>query len=332
MSRIPAVVVLIAALGASSAGASAEQRHAPAKKPARRSKPAQPALPCGDAFAFEVLLDRQNFSPGEIDGKLGTNAAHAIAAVQTARGLEPTGDADCDTWHALGGDTSGAMLATYTIEKSDVKGPFAKKIPGDLVKQASLPALSYRSPLEQLAERFHVSPALLRRMNPRVPLRAGAEIKVPAVTPFDVDTKPPKEPSEPDVTIQVTRGDSALRAIRPDGTVILFAPVTTGSEHDPLPVGNWKVTSIDRHPAFHYNPELFWDANPKHSKATIKPGPNNPVGVVWIGLDLEHYGLHGTPEPSRIGYAESHGCVRLTNWDAARVASIVKPGTPVLFR
>jgi lipoprotein-anchoring transpeptidase ErfK/SrfK len=333
MTRIPAVIVLTAALAGSIAATPAEQRHAPAKKPApHRKTPAPPALPCGDPFAFEVLLDRQNFSPGEIDAKLGTNAAHAIAALQNARGLEPTGDADCETWHALGGEIAGEMVATYTIENADVKGPFAKNIPNDLQKQASLPALSYRSALEQLGERFHASPALLRRMNPRVAFEAGTEIKVPAVTAFDFDAKPPKEALESDVTIQVTRDDSALRALRPDGTVIFFAPVTTGSEHDPLPVGNWKVTSIDRHPAFHYNPELFWDANPNHSKATIKPGPNNPVGVVWIGLDLEHYGLHGTPEPSRIGYTESHGCVRLTNWDAARVASIVKPGTPVLFR
>jgi lipoprotein-anchoring transpeptidase ErfK/SrfK len=338
MKRIPAVKVFASALIASIAGlgtwsvTAAAQRGTPAKKTAQRAKPAPPRLPCGDPFAFEVLLDRQNFSPGEIDGKLGTNAAHAIAALQTARGLEPTGDADCDTWHALGGDTSGSMVATYTIEQADVKGPFAKTIPKDLEKQAALPALSYRSPLERLAERFHISPALLVQMNRSVALKAGAEIKVPAVTPFDADAKPPKTPLEADVTIQVTRDDSALRALRPDGTVVLFAPVTTGSEHDPLPAGNWKVTSVDWHPAFHYNPELFWDANPKHSKATIKPGPNNPVGVVWIALDLEHYGLHGTAEPSRIGYTESHGCVRLTNWDAARVASMVKAGTPVLFR
>jgi len=350
MKRIPAVTLFIGALSAGAFASStagrgpsavvsgalrqaAGQRRAPTKKPAHPRKPAPPpALPCGDPFAFEVLLDRQNFSPGEIDGKLGTNASHAIAALQAARGLEPTGDADCDTWHALGGDTSGSMIATYTIEKADVKGPFAKTIPADLEKQASLPALSYRSPLERLAERFHVSPALLQLMNRRVAFKAGAAIQVPAVTPFDADGRPPKTPVEPDVTIQVTRDDSALRAIKADGTVILFAPVTTGSEHDPLPPGNWKVTSVDWHPAFHYNPELFWDADPKHSKATIKPGPNNPVGIVWIGLDLEHYGLHGTPEPSRIGYTESHGCVRLTNWDAARVASIVKPGTPVVFR
>ncbi len=330
MSRIPAVWLLTLMATASLAGAP-QQRHT--TKSHRAAHPSKPApLPCGDPLSFEVLLDRQSFSPGEIDGKLGTNAAHAIAALQAARGLEPTGDADCDTWHALGGDTGGAMTSTYTIEPADVKGPFEKRIPRDLEKQAALRALSYRSPLERLGEKFHASPALLQRLNPRLTLKAGAEIKVPAVTPFDVDAKPPAQPIEPDVRIQVSRDESALRAMRPDGTLIFFAPVTTGSEHDPLPIGDWQVTSVDWRPVFHYNPELFWDANPKHAKAEIKPGPNNPVGIVWIGLNLEHYGLHGTPEPSRIGYAESHGCVRLTNWDAARVASIVKRGTPVLFR
>ena len=144
--------------------------------------------------------------------------------------------------------------------------------------------------------------------------------------------KPPAEPLEPDVTIQVTREDSALRVSRPDGTVVFFAPVTTGSEHDPLPIGDWTVTEVDWHPVFHYNPKLFWDAKPKHTRAEIKRGPNNPVGIVWIDINREHYGLHGSPEPSRIGHTESHGCIRLTNWDAARVASFVRPGTPVLFR
>jgi lipoprotein-anchoring transpeptidase ErfK/SrfK len=183
-----------------------------------------------------------------------------------------------------------------------VKGPFTKVIPRDLEKQASLARLGYRSVLERLGERFHVSPALLQQM------------------------------IEPDVTIQVTREDSALRVSRPDGTLVFFAPVTTGSEHDPLPIGDWKVTSVHWYPVFHYNPKLFWDASPKQPRAEIKRGPNNPVGIVWIDINREHYGLHGSPEPSRIGHTESHGCVRMTNWDAARVASFVKPGTPVLFR
>ena len=111
-----------------------------------------------------------------------------------------------------------------------------------------------------------------------------------------------------------------------------MAPVTSGSSHDPLPLGNWKVRSVSWMPEFHYNPELFWDAKATDTKATIKPGPNNPVGVVWIDINVEHYGLHGTPEPSRIGYTQSHGCVRLTNWDAARVAAFVGANTPVIFK
>jgi lipoprotein-anchoring transpeptidase ErfK/SrfK len=169
-------------------------------------------------------------------------------------------------------------------------------------------------------------------MNRGVALRAGQVINVPAVQPFDANSKPAFDPAAADITIQVSRDESSLRAMHADGTLAFFAPVTTGSEHDPLPTGDWKVTSVSWHPPFHYNPDLFWDAKPGHSKATIKPGPNNPVGVAWINLSLEHYGIHGTPEPGNIAHTESHGCVRLTNWDAARLVSLVKAGTPVLFR
>ncbi len=116
------------------------------------------------------------------------------------------------------------------------------------------------------------------------------------------------------------------------GQVLFYAPVSSGSEHDPLPLGEWKVLDVYLMPRFNYNPELFWDADPKHAKTKIAPGPNNPVGVVWIDIDREHYGLHGTPEPSRIGVTQSHGCVRLTNWDAIRLAALVQPGTRVVFR
>jgi lipoprotein-anchoring transpeptidase ErfK/SrfK len=116
------------------------------------------------------------------------------------------------------------------------------------------------------------------------------------------------------------------------GTVLFHAPVTTGSSHDPLPIGKWKVTGVQRNPVFHYNPALFWDANPRHSKARIPAGPNNPVGVAWIDISKEHYGIHGTPEPSRIGHMQSHGCVRLTNWDVQRVLQWARPGTAVIFR
>jgi lipoprotein-anchoring transpeptidase ErfK/SrfK len=279
-----------------------------------------------------VLLDRQGFSSGEIDGQPGTNLSRAISARQGARKLATTGQPDCDTWHALGGDHAAPALMDYTISDDDVKGPFAGEIPRELAKQASLPALAYRTPLEMVAERFHASPALLQQMNIGIAFAAGQKISVPAVAPFVADAKPAADALADETSIQVTKADSALRATRADGSLVFYAPVTTGSEHDPLPIGDWKVVGVQWHPVFHYNPNLFWDARPQDARADIKPGPNNPVGVVWVALSKEHYGLHGTPEPGNIGHTESHGCVRLTNWDAARVAALVTPGTPVLFR
>jgi lipoprotein-anchoring transpeptidase ErfK/SrfK len=304
-----------------------------AHKPVPKQKRVEPLpLPCGDYLSFQVLLDRQGFSPGEIDGKPGDNFTHAIIALQQARQVPLTMQPDCDTWHALGGDTAGQTLTTYTITADDLRGPFEKQIPTSLVEQAKLPALGYRSPLEAIAERFHVSPALLQQINHNAPLTEGRQIQVPAVTAFDPAAKPAPAPESGDVAIQVSREESAIRATRADGSLLFFAPVTTGSEHDPLPMGNWTVVGVDWHPVFHYNPKLFWDAKPRDTKATIKAGPNNPVGVVWISLDLEHYGLHGTPEPGHVGHTESHGCVRMTNWDAVKVASLVKRGTPVVFK
>jgi lipoprotein-anchoring transpeptidase ErfK/SrfK len=139
-------------------------------------------------------------------------------------------------------------------------------------------------------------------------------------------------PDEPAVTIAVTKSTSSLTVEDESGRVIFHAPVTSGTEHDPLPIGTWKVTTIHTMPVFNYNPELFWDADPSHSKARIPRGPNNPVGVAWIDLSKEHYGIHGTPEPSRIGHVQSHGCVRMTNWDVVRVMQWIRPGVTVVFR
>ena len=301
--------------------------------PARRARVTAPApLPCGDLVGFQVLLDRQGFSPGQIDGRPGANFSHALSALQTAKKIQSTGRPDCETWKALGADAAEPAVTTYTLTDEDVKGPFEKRIPPKLADQAKLETLGYQSTTEMIAERFHASPALLAQLNRGVPMTAGKAIKVPAVTPFDPNAKPVHDPANANITIQVSREESALRATRADGTLVLFAPVSSGSVHDPLPPGDWKVTGVGWHPVFHYNPDLFWDAKPKDEKATIKAGPNNPVGVVWIALSLEHYGLHGTPEPGNIGHTESHGCVRLTNWDAARVAALVKAGTPVTFK
>ena len=310
----------------------APRRPQPHQKKTPAKPPEPPPLECGDYVAFQVLLDRQGFSTGEIDGKPGPNLTHALTALQNARKIPASGQPDCATWRALGGDHGEPALTTYTISQDDLKGPFEKNIPRELPEQASLPSLGYRSPLEMLGERFHVSPALLTKMNAGVPIEAGREIQVPAVTPFNPETKPVADRAAGEITIAVSKDDSGLRAARADGAVVFWAPVTTGSEHDPLPIGDWKVDGVQWHPVFHYNPQLFWDAKATDTRATIKPGPNNPVGVVWIDLSKEHYGLHGTPEPGNVGHTESHGCVRLTNWDAARVAALVKPGSPVLFR
>ena len=330
--RIARLAAAVAALAIFAAAAPPQHPVRPPRKNAAVKKPPEPPpLSCGDYVAFQVLLDREGFSSGEIDGRPGTNFSRALAALQNARRIPASGQPDCDTWHALGGDHAEPSVTAYTITDDDVKGPFTAEIPRELVKQASLEALAYRSPLEMIAERFHASPALVKQLNEGVSIAAGQQIRVPAVTPF-LDVKPSADPLADEATIQVTRSESALRATRADGSLVFFAPVTTGSEHDPLPIGDWKVTGLQWHPVFHYNPDLFWDAKPRDSRADIKPGPNNPVGVVWVSLTKEHYGLHGTPEPGNIGHTESHGCVRLTNWDAARLAAIVKAGTPVLFR
>jgi lipoprotein-anchoring transpeptidase ErfK/SrfK len=288
-------------------------------------------------FATQVALDRAGFSPGVIDGKRGSNTNRAIAAylAQHGREVEPLADA----------------LMSYQITPEDAAGPFTETIPADLVEQSKLPALGYRSVAEDLSERFHTTPEVLTRLNPTAAFSAGDTILVPNVEPLVVPppntpsgTEPAGSPGASDrptgtsghadavpVVLRISRSAGSLTAADPDGKVIFFAPVTTGSEKDPLPLGEWKVNAVHYNPPFRYNPALFWDADPSHTKALIPPGPNGPVGLVWIDISKEHYGLHGSPEPSQIGRTESHGCVRLTNWDALRLAALVRPGTRVLF-
>jgi lipoprotein-anchoring transpeptidase ErfK/SrfK len=297
-----------------------------------------------DLLAAQVALDRAGFSPGVIDGKGGSNTDRALRAFQKAQGLTPTGEVDSATTAKLGNAFSNPT-ATYSITAEDTAGPFAPAIPADMVKKASLPALSYTSVKEMLAERFHTSPAMLDRLNPKSSYKQGDVITVPNVEPYLIarantaksdapktDAARAATPARPDVVVIVSDASKTLTVQDAAGNIVFHAPVTVGSTNDPLPLGEWKVNGVQRNPTFNYNPDLFWDANPKHTKAKIAPGPNNPVGTVWIDLSKEHYGIHGTPEPSRIGHTESHGCIRLTNWDAARVASLVAPGTKVILR
>ncbi len=281
-----------------------------------------PSTPAVDALEVQVRLDHAGVSPGEVDGRMGTNTRRAVEAYAAARGV--AGDLSA-VLAALGREQAVPATAKYRIADADVAGPFTPDIPSDLEQQATLSSLGYRNPLEALAERLHASPALLQRLNPGAAFAAGDEITAPNIV-----IAPPR-PVQGEVVVRLARGKSSLRVEDPSGRLLFWTPVTTGSEHDPLPLGEWKVAAILWQPEFHYNPDLFWDADPAHSKATIPPGPNNPVGVVWIDLDRPHYGLHGTPEPSTVGKTASHGCVRLTNWDAARVATLVRTGTRVVF-
>jgi lipoprotein-anchoring transpeptidase ErfK/SrfK len=287
---------------------------------------------CADPLSYQVRLDRAGFSPGEIDATLGPNLQRAIGAFQKNVNLPATGRPDCATWEALGGAGGAEVLTGYTVTPADVNGDYlGEPLPADLAQQARFSALSYASVAESIAERFHASPRLIARLNRGVRLEAGVTLTVPAVTPFDPSSKPTMDTTAGNVSIEVSRHDSTLRAVRADGTLAFFAPVSSGSDHDPLPIGTWKVTGTAWMPPFHYNPDLFWDAEPGDSKATLQPGPNNPIGVVWIDINVPHYGMHGTPTPNLVGHAQSHGCVRLTNWDAARLASLVRPGTRVVF-
>ena len=270
----------------------------------------------------QILLDRAHFSCGEVDGEFGTNLQKTVNAYQQDRNLPVTGIMDAATWTALNADTAPA-LAPARIVAEDLQGPFVK-IPARVADQASLPALGYTSLLEDLSERFHSSPQILKALNPGFDFNSEKEIVVPNTL-----TMPPAGPA---AKVVVSKSESSVRAVDANGKLLAFYVATIGSAHDPLPIGDWKIQGVGRNPDFHYNPELFWDAKGSDVKATIKPGPNNPVGPVWIDLSKDHYGIHGTPEPSTVGHAMSHGCIRLTNWDALELAGLVKPNTPAELR
>ena len=300
-----------------------------------------------DMMQVEVILDRLGFSSGVIDGKATPLDTLALRGFQTAHKLQPTGKLDEATKAALLRWKDVAPVRLVTIPAEFAKGPFVPDLPRQNAAQAKFDHLGYRDLMEALAERFHTTPETLKALNgPDVKLAAGTVIRVPNIA--DVDPAmlgedqrgwnrtlmtlgvPPDQPAAARVVVDKSEG--VLRAYAEDGALIAQFPATMGSKHDPLPIGKWTIQGVSRNPDFHYNPKLFWDVSDKAKDHLLQPGPNSPVGVAWLDLSKEHYGIHGTAEPASIGTAESHGCVRLTNWDAARLAQMVKPGTPAIFQ
>ncbi|HEX8533668.1 MAG TPA: L,D-transpeptidase family protein [Allosphingosinicella sp.] len=298
----------------------------------------------GTIFHAQVLLDRAGFSPGVIDGLKGTSFDHAVKGFQEARGLQVTGELDNATRAALLQDKAPSVRR-LRIDESDARGPFTP-IPKEPEEQAKMERLAYRNLLEKVAEKFHTTPATIIALNsPSMALRAGTVLRLPNVLPSSRSyegVKPDVAQLLSDLNISgsqpkaervvVDKSEKVVRVFGQGDRLIAQFPATLGSEKDPLPLGNWKVNTIAYNPPFKYQPQLFWDVKDTEKEQMLPPGPNGPVGIAWIDLNREHIGIHGTNSPETIKRAESHGCVRLTNWDVARLSRMIGNGMKVVFQ
>jgi lipoprotein-anchoring transpeptidase ErfK/SrfK len=304
--------------GAVAAIANAPQTPAPTPS-ASQSKPS----PSPTVIKAEVLLARAHASPGVIDGLPGSNLERAVAAFETMNGLPADGQLNPTVWSRLSAVSGAPVAGVYVETAADVAGPFYPDVGEDMVAASKLASPGYSSPLEALAARFHMSQDLLSALNPGRDFKTAGERLVVAL---------PDVPAlAPVASVQVDKAKASAVAFDAQGHMIASFPATVGSTEKPSPTGVHKVVGVSFNPTYTYDPaKLTWGPK-RHGRFTIKPGPNNPVGLVWIALNAPGYGVHGSPDPDKIGKTASHGCVRLTNWDAVLLAHAVKPGVTVTF-
>lgn len=275
-----------------------------------------------DVASVQILMDRAGASPGVIDGKFGSNVDKAFVAYReiTGTSLKSTDTAGIKAALAA---TGGDPFVTYMITPEDAAGPFVASVPADYSQKAQLDHMSYTSVLEMMAERFHMDEAYLKALNPEANFsRPGTMIRV---------ANTGKKATAKVARIIADKPRKQVRAYDAAGKLVVAYPATIGSSDTPSPSGTHAVSRVALNPNYTYNPKLNFKQGQNDKILTIPPGPNGPVGSVWIALDKPTYGIHGTPDPSKIGKTESHGCVRLTNWDAEELAKLVSPGVPVEF-
>lgn len=272
----------------------------------------------------QVILDRLRFGPGVVDGHGGENVDRAIAAFQRRAGMQPTGKLDRETYERIVEASSEPAIVEVKIEAGDASGPFVKRIPTKLEQMAKLKRLGYRTAREALAEKYHVDETLLSALNPGTAFdKEGGTILVPDVRRDPVGAKVGR--------IEVLKDERRVRVLDETGVVLTEYPASIGSVEKPAPSGEYAVRAIAKNPTYTYDPKFGFKGVKATKPFEVPPGPNGPVGAVWIDLTAETYGIHGTAEPGRIGKSFSHGCVRLTNWDALDLAAMVAKGTQVDF-
>ena len=301
----------------------------------------------GTIFHAQVLLSAAGFSTGVIDGKEGMSFKAAVRGFQQSRGLPTSGKLDLATRRALL-EQNRPSTVNVKLTGTDISGDYVYPYPKKPEGQAKLKFASYRNMLEEVAERYHTTPDAIVALNgPTALIGVGQTLRLPNVVPsstsyqgselkdeyrtwfvkLNVEANVPQGSS-----IVVDKSEGQLKVMDDGDRLIAQFPVTTGSGHDPLPIGTWKVPTFSFLPPFHYQPDLFWDVDDSKTEKMLPAGPNGLVGVAWLDLSKEHYGIHGTPEPQTIGRTESHGCIRMTNWDVLRLSRMVKPGVKAIFQ